>query len=128
MRYVIALTGVVIIAISALGVVAPESLVTVIAGWSADRRLLVAVGTRLVLGVIFILGARSCRVPAVIHAVGVLAVLAAMVLLGLGSARLDALINWWSQRPPLLIRAWCLLGVLLGTLVLSSARRPTGSS
>ncbi|HYV58292.1 MAG TPA: hypothetical protein VE911_12135, partial [Candidatus Nitrosopolaris sp.] len=89
MRYVIALTAVVMIAISALGVVAPEGLVTVIMGWSADRRVLLAVGTRLVLGVIFILGARSCRVPAVIHAFGILAVMAAVVLFGLGSARLD---------------------------------------
>jgi len=128
MRHLIALTAVLMIVISALGVAAPERLLAIIAGWSADRRLHVAVGTRLVLGVIFLLGARSCRVPSVIYAFGVLAVLAAMVLLGLGSVRLDALIHWWSLRPPLLIRAWCLVGVLLGMLVLSSARRPTGSS
>ena len=128
MRHLIALTAVLMIVISALGVAAPERLLAIIAGWSADRRLHVAVGTRLVLGVIFLLGARSCRVPAVIYAFGVLAVLAAMALLGLGSVRLDALMHWWSLRPPLLIRAWCLVGVLLGMLVLSSARRPTGSS
>jgi len=128
MRHLIALTAVLMIVISALGVAAPERLLAIIAGWSADRRLHVAVGTRLVLGVIFLLGARSCRVPAVIYAFGVLAVLAAIVLLGLGSVRLDALIHWWSLRPPLLIGAWCLVGVLVGMLVLSSARRPTGSS
>ena len=127
MRHLIALTAVLMMAISAFGAVTPERLIGVISGWPAESRFRVVIATRLALGVIFILGARRCRVPAVIYAVGALTVVAALVLLGLGGARVDAMIQWWSHRPPLLIRAWCLVGVLLGMLILSSARRRTSS-
>ena len=125
MRYLIALAAVLMMAISAFGIVTPEHLVTIVSGWPTDTRLHVAVGTRLVLGLIFILGARSCRFPTFIYAVGIIALVAAVVLILLGGARVDALIQWWSQQPLLFIRAWCALGVLLAALILYSAlRRP----
>jgi|SRR5882762_26076 len=123
MRHLIGVTAVLMITISALGVATPERLIAMVAGWPMDTRFHVAVGTRLVLGVIFILGARACRFPAVIYAVGVMALAAAILLLCLGGTHVDALIQWWSRQPPLFIRAWCVVGVLLGMLILSSARR-----
>jgi hypothetical protein len=44
MRYVVAAVAVLLIAISALGVVAPERLVAIVSGWPPDTRLYVAVG------------------------------------------------------------------------------------
>jgi len=84
----------------------------------------VAVGTRLVLGVVFLLAASSCRFPAVIYGIGILMLAAALLLVLLGEPRVDALISWWSQLPTLAIRAWCALGVLVGALILSSALPP----
>jgi hypothetical protein len=121
MRYIVALIAVVLMAISALGVVAPERLVAVVAGWPPDTRLYVAVGTRLAIGLVFLAGASTCRVPAIIYGVGILALAAALLLVLLGEPRLDALIRWWSQQPALAIRAWCALAVLVGALVLYAA-------
>ena len=64
MRYVVAAVATLLIAISGLGVLAPERLVAIVSAWPPDTRLCVAVGTRLVLGVIFLLGASACRFPA----------------------------------------------------------------
>jgi hypothetical protein len=121
MRYVVAIIAVLLVAISALGAVAPERLVAIVTGWSPDTRLYVAVGTRLVIGVAFLVGASKCRFPAVIYGLGILAIAAALLLVLLGEPRLDALIHWWSQQPALAIRAWCVLAGLLGGLVLYAA-------
>jgi hypothetical protein len=125
MRYVVAAVAVMVLVISGLGVAAPEQLVAVVASWPPDTRLAAAVGTRLVLGVVFLLGASSCRFPAVISGIGILALAAALLLVLLGEPRLDTLIAWWSQLPTLAIRAWCALGVLMGALILYSALPPT---
>ena len=124
-RYLVAAVAVMVLAISVLGVTAPEQLVAVVAGWPPDTRLTVAVGTRLVLGVVFLLGASTCRFPAVIYGIGILALAAALLLALLGEPRIDALVTWWSQLPTLAIRAWCALGVLVGALILYSTLPPT---
>jgi hypothetical protein len=121
MRHIVALIAVLLMVISALGVVAPERLVAVVTGWPPDTRLYVAVGTRLAVGLVFLAGASGCRVPAIIYGVGILALAAALLLVALGEPRLDALIRWWSQQPALAIRAWCTLAVLVGALVLYAA-------
>ena len=127
MRYVVAAIAVLLIAISALGVLAPERLVAVVSAWPRDTRLNVAVGTRLVLGVIFLLGASACRFPAVIYGVGILALAAALLLELLGEPRVDALVHWWCEQPALAIRAWCVLAVLVGGLILIAALPRTRS-
>ena len=121
MRYMVAVIAVLLMAISAFGVVAPERLVAIVMGWPPDTRLYVAVGTRLVIGLIFVASASKCRFPAVIYGIGILALAAALLLVLLGEPRLDALIRWWSQQPALAIRAWCVLSGLVGALVLYAA-------
>jgi hypothetical protein len=121
MRYLVALIAVLLMGISALGVVAPERLVAGVVGWPPESRLYVAVGTRLVLGVVFLTGASKCRLPAVIYGVGILSLAAALLLVLLGEPRLDALIRWWSEQPALAIRAWCVVGALVGALLVYAA-------
>jgi hypothetical protein len=103
MRYIVAAVAILLVVICAIGVFAPERLTAVVAGWPPDTRLYVAVGTRLVLGVIFILGASRCRIPAVIYGVGILALAAALLLVLLGEPRVDALVGpaAGSRRPRL---------------------------
>jgi len=80
-----------------------------------------------VLGVIFLLGASRCRVPAIIYGIGILALAAALLLALLGEPRVDALITWWAQQPALAIRAWCALAALPGVLILYAALPPGGA-
>ena len=121
MRYIVAAVAILVIVICAIGVLVPERLTAVVAGWSPDTRLYVAVGGRLVLGVIFILGASRCRIPAVIYGVGILALTAALLLVLLGEPRVDALVRWWAQLPAVAVRAWCALAALVGVLILYAA-------
>jgi hypothetical protein len=121
LRYVVALAAVLMIALCVLGVVTPAALASIVTAWPPARRFDVAVGARLVLGVIFLLGASRCRVPTVIYGIGILALAAAVLLALLGEPRVDALVDWWVQLPALAIRAWCALGALVGVLILCAA-------
>jgi hypothetical protein len=124
MRYLVGLIAVLLMVISALGVVAPERLVAVVVGWPSESRLDVAVGTRLVLGMVFLAGASRCRFPAVIYGAGLLSLAAALLLVLLGEPRLDALIRWWLEQPALAIRAWCVVAALVGALLVYAALPP----
>lgn len=121
MSYVVAAVATVLLAIGALGVVAPGPLVSIVSAWPPDTLLAVGVAARLALGVIFLLGASQCRIPAVIYGIGILALAGALLLVLLGEPRVDALVRWWAQLPTLAIRAWCALAALVGALVLYAA-------
>src|SRR5262245_54117444 len=110
-----------VLAIRALGVVAPAQVVASVSAWAPDTVMAVGVARRLAIGVIFLTGASRCRIPAVIVGIGVLALAGAVLLVLLGEPRVDALVQWWTQLPSLAIRAWCALAVLVGALVLYAA-------
>src|SRR5262245_64009835 len=101
MSYLVAAIATLILAIGALGVVAPAQVAAILSAWSPDTVMAVGVGTRLAIGVIFLTGASRCRIPAVIVGIGVLALAGAVLLVLLGEPRLDALVQWWTQLPTL---------------------------
>jgi hypothetical protein len=119
--YLVALFGVLIVLFSTFGVAAPERLATMMISWSADTRVFVAVGARLVMGVLFLLAAPRCRFPTVIRVLGALALAGAVVLALFGAARVDALVEWWSRLPTIVIRIWCVLGALVGAFIVYAA-------
>lgn len=121
MSYVVAAIATLILAIGALGVVVPGQVVAVLSSWSPDTLVAVGIATRLAIGVIFLLAASRCRIPAVITGIGILALAGAVLLVLLGEPRVDALVQWWTQLPTLAIRAWCALSALVGALVLYAA-------
>jgi hypothetical protein len=84
--------------------------------WSEDR-LSLAVTLRLVLGALLVYAAPECRAPQAVRAFGVVTLLAAVGLVFVGSARTNAFVDWWTQRPPALLRAWSVAGVLLGVFL-----------
>ncbi len=121
MRYLVAAIAVLLLLISALGVIAPERVVAFVTGWSSDTRLSVAVGARVLIGAVFIAGAAQCRVPSLIYGLGTLALMAALFFLVMGEPRLDALIGWWSRQSPFHLRGWFLLMASVGALILYAA-------
>jgi hypothetical protein len=120
MAFVVSLFGVLIAAIGLVGVVQPSRLVRTLADWGAQKRLGVAVAVRLVMGVVLLIAAPSCRLPEVVRVVGVIALVAALVLPLLGSKRFEAFVGWWFARPPGFIRGWSLVAVAFGALLLYS--------
>jgi hypothetical protein len=103
MNLVVSLVGVVIGLLAAVGIFAPVRVVGWMRSWHSSGRFWVAVLVRLVLGVLFILAAPSCRTPQIILALGVLSLVTAVGILALGSKRLDAMIAWWLDLSPVVV-------------------------
>jgi hypothetical protein len=122
MAFLVTLFGLIIAAVGVVGMVRPAQLVAGMLNWPAAVLLAVAVAVRLVLGIVFILAAPSCRLPRVMYALGIVALFAALVVLLLGPDRVQSLVQWWSGQPSQVVRATYAGTVLFGAfLVYSSA-------
>jgi hypothetical protein len=117
MAFLVVVFGSIIAAVGIVGMARPAQLVAGMLNWPAAVLLAVAVAVRLVLGIVFILAAPSCRFPRVVYALGIVALLAALVVLLLGPDRVRSLVQWWSQQPSLVIRAMYAGTVLFGAFL-----------
>jgi len=110
--------GAVFLGVGVYGLFRPGAVLEGIARLDPRRRLAVAVGVRLVLGLVFVEAGPACRHPALVVALGWVALAAAALLLMLGSTRLDAIVRYWLARPAALLRAQffavAAFGVFLG--------------
>ena len=117
MGYLVAIGGLLMLAMSVMALLAPEKVVETLLRWPAKQRFFFAFGMRLVLGIIFLLGASETRFPTFISIIGTIVIIAAIALLLLGRRKVDALIEWWLHRTPAFMRIWALVGVVLSALI-----------
>jgi hypothetical protein len=65
MTTLVAIFGALISLIGVIGVVSPETLMGIVtSAWRSSRGIYIAVGIRLVMGIILVIAAPSCRFPA----------------------------------------------------------------
>ncbi len=121
MEIVVAGFGLLIAAVSALGVIQPQRLMAALAGMRPWPRYAIAVGVRLVMGMAFLAAAASCRWPNVIQGLGLFALSVALIIAMSGPRRLDTLIQWWLARTSGFLRGWCLFGIAFGGLLVHAA-------
>jgi hypothetical protein len=118
MAWVVSLLGAAIAAIGLLGAVSPARMIGLITRLQPASRLWLAVGARLVIGVVFVLAADGCRMPQLVRVVGVIAIVAAAALALLGPRRFEAFVGWWLRRPASMIRSWAAVAVAFGALLI----------
>jgi hypothetical protein len=117
MTTVVALIGVLIGGFGLYGMAQPARLIAWVKSvWSQDR-LWLAVGIRLVLGALLIYAAPECRAPQAVRVLGVITLVAAVGLVFIGSKRMNAFVQWWTERPSAVVRAWSVAAVLLGAFL-----------
>jgi hypothetical protein len=125
MRRFIVLLGLIIIAAGIFGIARPERSFAMLLYWPAEVLLFVAVAVRVVIGMVFILAAPSCRFPRIMYAVGIAALIAALVIVLLGANRVQSVVQWWFRQPPLCVQSVYVGVILFGAfLVYSGSGRP----
>lgn len=83
-------------------------------------RFITAVAVRIAMGVACLLAAPAGQSPLILQIVGGIALAAGIGLLAVGRTRLDRLIAWWKTCPVWVVRVGCLIGILVGGLIVSA--------
>lgn len=99
MNVIVALIGLIIVAIGLFGIARPHLMPTAVLGWRPDLLLYIAVGTRVVLGLLLFFAAPSCRLPRFTRVIGVIAVISGIVSALIGASRLESIVQWMSAQP-----------------------------
>jgi hypothetical protein len=122
MTLAIAVLGLLVLALGALGVARPRSLMTLVERpWRSRAGLYVAVAFRAVVGVLLLAAASGTRFPWIVGAIGVLSVAAAVTLPVLGYERLRKQVDWWMARPDGFVRGWSVAACLFGAFLVLAA-------
>jgi len=117
MSLIALLSGLLIIAVGALGVASPPRLLALVARSQSQQGLYALAGIRVMVGVALFLAAAGSRAPAFLQIFGATAVLAGLATPVFGIHRFQAILSWWSLLPVAVLRSWCLLVVGLGAAV-----------
>jgi hypothetical protein len=120
---IVALIGWIIVAIGLLGVAQPHLIPTAVLDWPPEVLLYIAVGTRIVIGLLLFFAASSCRLPRFTRVIGVIALISGGVSALIGASRLVSIVQWMSAKPSGIIRLFYVLDIVLGAVLAYSGSK-----
>jgi len=118
-RVVVGAFGLAVFVLSIWGMFAPLKLIDLVKS-VANRKggLYFAVIVRVILGAALIVAAAASRFPTTFEVLGWLTLAAAVGLLLVGRRGMSRVIAWFERCSPALMRAWLLLGLAFGGVLL----------
>ena len=124
MRLLGLVVGALVLVASALVCVSPRF------GLSLEGAMITPVGlyvigaSRIAIGLVFVFAAPVSRAPRVVRVLGLIVIIAGLTTLWFGVARVTAVVNWWANAGPLLMRATSAVGMAFGGLLVYVFRTP----
>jgi uncharacterized membrane protein len=119
--------GLLIIAVGAVGVVAPSVLLWIAQHPVSAVELYVIAAGRVALGLLLLAVARASRAPKTLRVMGAIALIAGITTPFLGVARAQAIMDWFSHHGSGFLRFAALVALAIGGFVAytcAPARRP----
>jgi len=111
---IVAVLGALIALLGLVGLVQPNRFRAMFSTMDSQVRFVLAIGTRLAMGILLWWLADELRHPHVMRVLAVIALIAAAVLPIMGRARLDKLVEWWLSRPDSRLRVSALFAAGFG--------------
>jgi uncharacterized protein YjeT (DUF2065 family) len=121
MQILIKIIGILIILEGILFLLKPEFLKKILEFISRGKRVYIAAGIRIVLGIVFLLAASHCRIIWVIIVLGLLLLISGIVMLTMKLDRLKTMINWWLAKSEVFLRIMAVVVAAVGIVILYSA-------
>ena len=120
MPITLALFAILIIGLSAYGVLLPSKATSLVRSTIELSGLWAAVAARVLLAILLWFSASVSLTPITFEVLAAIALAAAVALPIIGSERILKLVDWLTSWPPVAIRLQCCLGVAFGAFLLWS--------
>ena len=117
MDKVILAIGILIMFEGVLLIVKPKIYKKLIAFFMRGRMIYLAGVIRLVLGVLFLVSAMSCKKPWLIIAFGVLLLISGTLTFVIKLEKIKAMLNWFSQKSLVTIRLLAIIAIAIGAVL-----------
>jgi hypothetical protein len=117
MRLPALLIGVLVLLVGAIGVAAPDVLLSVGRSVITPGGLYAIAALRIALGMVFLLAAPASRAPRTLRVLGLFVIIAGLTTPWFGVARSLAVLDWWASVGPSLRRLEAGMAVALGSLL-----------
>ena len=121
MQIVIQIVGIVIIIAAIMYLLKPGVMKRLMEFFKQGKRIYFAGLIRLVLAVVFLLGARECDITWVIAAFGILFLISGLLIFILGLEKLKSIIDWYQRQSVLLLRVVAVIALAIGAVIIYSA-------
>ena len=121
MTTVIKIVGIVILIAAIVYLLKPDIAKRLLEFFKKGHRIYFLGLIRLVLAVVFLLGARECDITWVIAAFGILFLMSGLSIFMLGLEKLKAILDWYQKKSALFLRVIALIALAIGTAIIYSA-------
>lgn len=118
LQLLIVAVGVLIAGLGVWGLARPADFTAQVDRLRAPGPLWVLAALRLGIGAVFLLGAAGTRWPTFVQLLGAVAVFSGLITPLFAGERLRPWFDWWTTRPPAVIRAWGVAALALGGAVI----------
>ena len=118
MIMLIRLLGAVVVVMGLIFGIKPEIFQKYVKFWNSRKRIVIGGIISFLFGVVFLLSASRCRVPAVITILGIWAIIKGIILFVLKERRLSTYLEWWSKKPLSVMRLIGIISLAFGILVI----------
>jgi uncharacterized protein YjeT (DUF2065 family) len=121
MLLLIKFIGVLIIVQAFIFILRADLLRGLIRFFSRGNRIYLAATLRIVLAVLFFIGATQCRRMWIIVALGIILLLSGIAIFTLNAATSKKILTWFQQRTDLFLRLLAAIGIVFGSLIVYAA-------
>mgnify|MGYP000109070267 CR=1 FL=1 len=118
MVHIVWIVGVLTALCGVLAIFKPNWMKAYIRFISRGRLFYGVIALKIVIGILFLIFARECKLPWAIIAVGILSAVGAAVFGLLPVIKIKAYLNWWQIRPDWMYRVWGILAIAFGLLIM----------
>ena len=118
MAMLVRLLGAVVVVMGLIFGIKPEVFQKYVKFWNSRKRIVIGGIISFLFGVVFLLSASRCRVPAVITILGIWAIIKGIILFVLKERRLSTYLEWWSKKPLSVMRLIGIISLAFGILII----------
>jgi len=115
---VVSIIGLAVLLEGVLFLIKPGALKVILRFFAKGRNLYIAGAIRIVLGIVFLYYAQSCRISWLILVLGIVLCVSGLAFFGIKIEKLKAILNWWEQRSTITLRIIAIATVAIGAVLI----------